>query len=93
MDAVRELKRLLYWQGADDIYLMGKIPGEIAYWPVQSVKAHYWLGLAFQQQGKNIKAITEYKTFLSIWKDADFNSPEIKDAKARITKLRGTAKN
>jgi serine/threonine protein kinase/Flp pilus assembly protein TadD len=91
--AVRELRHLLYWQGADDIYLIGKIPGEIAYWPVQSVRSRYWLGAAYQEQGENVKAISEYKKFLDTWKDADFNSPEIKDAKARIAKLRGVVQN
>jgi serine/threonine protein kinase/Tfp pilus assembly protein PilF len=92
-DAVKELQHLLFWQGANDIYIMGKIPGEIAYWPIQSVKAHYWLGVAYQEQGKNAKAIAEYRKFLDIWKDADFNSPEIKDAKAQITKLNRIARN
>ena len=92
-EAVNELQKLVYWQGTNDIYLMGKIPGEIPYWPIQSVKAHFWLGAAYQKQGKHLKAISEYEKFLDIWKDADFNSPEIKVAKARLAKLEGKVKN
>jgi serine/threonine protein kinase len=92
-EAVNELQNLVYWQGTNDIYLMGKLPGEIAYWPIQSVKAHFWLGAAYLEQGKNAKAILEYKKFLKIWKDADFNSPEIKDAKARVAKLESKVVN
>jgi serine/threonine protein kinase/predicted Zn-dependent protease len=87
-DAEKELNRLLYWSGSTDIYLVGIIPGEITYWPIQSVKARYWLGVAYEQQGKKEKAISEYKKFLDIWKDADFNSPEINDAKVRLAKLK-----
>ena len=51
--------------------------------------AHYWLGVAYEQQGNKEKAINEYKKFMDIWKDADFNSPEMKDAKTRVAKLEG----
>ena len=87
-EAENELNRLLYWSGSTDLYLVGIIPGELTYWPIQSVKARYWLGVAYEQLGKKEKAINEYKNFLNIWKDADFNSPEIKDAKVRVAKLK-----
>ena len=61
------------------------------YWPVAVVKSHYWLGLAYEQKGSKAEAIKEYQTFLNIWKDADFDSPELKDAKSRLSKLTGTA--
>jgi tetratricopeptide (TPR) repeat protein len=60
-------------------------------WPIHSVKAHYWLGVAFEQQGKKEEAMREYRKFLEIWKDADFKSPELEDARARLAKLTGTA--
>jgi serine/threonine protein kinase/tetratricopeptide (TPR) repeat protein len=56
-------------------------------WPFHSVRAHYWLGVAYEQQGQKDKAVTEYKKFLEIWKDADFKSKEIDDAKRRLTQL------
>jgi eukaryotic-like serine/threonine-protein kinase len=60
-------------------------------WPIYSVKAHYWLGVAYEQQGKKEEAMREYRTFLNIWKDADFKSPELDGARARLASLTGTA--
>ena len=87
--AVTEFKRLIYWPSNASIYLLGNIIGSRAYWPIQAVKAHYWLGVAYEKQGQKDKAIKEYENFLDIWKDADFNSPEIKDAKNHVLKLKG----
>jgi serine/threonine protein kinase/tetratricopeptide (TPR) repeat protein len=61
--------------------------------PIGAVKAHYWLGVAYEQQGQKDKAVKSYETFLDIWKNADFKSPEIADAKARLSKLKGMASN
>ncbi|MBL7958820.1 protein kinase [bacterium] len=59
------------------------------YGSVFSVKAHYWLGVAYEKQGEKQKAVAKYETFLRIWKDADFKSNEIDDAKLRLAKLKG----
>jgi len=67
------------------------VPGSETYWPIQAVKAYYWSGVAYEQLDQKEKALREYKEFLDIWKDADFNSPEIKDAKIRVSKLSGVA--
>ncbi|MGH8004476.1 MAG: tetratricopeptide repeat protein [Limisphaerales bacterium] len=58
------------------------------YWPIAAVKAHYWLGVAYEQTGEKEKAQKEYEKFLEIWKDADFNSPELADAKERLARLK-----
>jgi serine/threonine protein kinase/tetratricopeptide (TPR) repeat protein len=89
-EAVSEFQRLIYWPGTGSNYLFGDVIGSIAYWPIQTVKAHYWLGVAFEQQGKKEEAIKEYKKFLDIWKDADFDSPEITDANKRVLRLSDT---
>lgn len=68
------------------------IPGYFEQWPIPAVKAHYWLGVAYEKQGKTDKALNEYTKFLDIWKDADFNSPELNDAKERVLKLRRISK-
>lgn len=60
------------------------------YWPNSSVKSHYWLGVAYETQGKNSLAMKSFETFLNFWKKADFNSPEIADARSRLAKLKGT---
>jgi serine/threonine protein kinase/Tfp pilus assembly protein PilF len=52
-----------------------------------NVKAHYWLGLAYEKSGWVQKAIGQYQTFLNIWKNADSGIAEIGDAKARLTRL------
>lgn len=59
-----------------------------ARWIYNSVKSHYWLGLAHEQKGDKVKAIAEYEEFLNIWKNADFNCPEIKDTRKRTTSLK-----
>ena len=67
------------------------IPGAQTYWPIAAVKAYYWSGVAYEQLGQREKALEEYEEFLDIWKKADFNSPEILDAKTRVAKLKGIA--
>ncbi|MCH7974852.1 MAG: tetratricopeptide repeat protein, partial [Bacteroidetes bacterium] len=86
--AIEEFQRLMYWPGNGDNYIIRNNPGSRFAWPIPAVKTHYWLGVAYEKQGKKDKALSEYKKFLEIWKDADFNSPEINDAKVRITKLK-----
>ena len=41
-------------------------PGSAQYWPISTVKAHYWLGVAYELQGKKQDGIKEYETFLRI---------------------------
>lgn len=60
---------------------------QFAYWPISAVKAHYWLGVAYETQGNLEKAAKEYGTFLRTWKIADFDSPELHDAKRRLAAL------
>jgi tetratricopeptide (TPR) repeat protein len=60
-------------------------------WPIASVKAHYWLGVAYEAQGQNEQALNEFQQFLEIWKAADFDSPEIANAKVRFQKLKRMA--
>ncbi|MEJ2618508.1 MAG: tetratricopeptide repeat protein, partial [Ignavibacteriaceae bacterium] len=85
--ATREFRRLVYWPGNGSTYLFGDVIGAIAYWPVQTVRSHYWLGIIYERQGKKEEAIKEYRKFLNTWKDADFESPEINDANERVSKL------
>ncbi|MBI4429468.1 MAG: tetratricopeptide repeat protein, partial [Ignavibacteriales bacterium] len=59
-----------------------------AYWPISCVKAHYWLGVAYERLSVNENAIKEYETFLETWKNADFPSSELKDANERLSKLK-----
>jgi tetratricopeptide (TPR) repeat protein len=91
-EAIVKFQRLMYWPGGKDFFIAQDIPGARYYWPIQAVRAHYWLGVAYEKQGEKEKAFKEYKKFLEIWKDADFESPEINDAKSQIVKLQGMAK-
>ncbi len=90
-EAIGEFQRLMYWPQNNDDFVIQDLPGADLDWPVPAVKAYYWLGVAYEKQGDKSKAIKEYDKFLEIWKDADFTSPEIIDAKARITVLKGMA--
>ncbi len=53
-----------------------------------AIKAHYWLGQAYEASGWNDKAIDQYETFLDIWKNADSGIVEIDDARERLSKLK-----
>ncbi|MBF8250891.1 MAG: General secretion pathway protein K, partial [Deltaproteobacteria bacterium] len=82
---IHELQRVAIWfpflWGVLSIY-----PTTLA-WPIASVKAHYWLGVAYEARGQNEQALKEFQQFLEIWKEADFDSPEMKDAKVRLQRL------
>ena len=90
-EAITELQRLKYWAGNQETYILLNVPGNFGDWPIPQVKAHYWLGVAYERQGKKDNAIKEFNRFLDIWKDADFKSAEIIDAKARVAKLKNLA--
>ena len=62
------------------------------YWLIANAKAHYWLGIAYEQQGQKDQAIKEYEKFLDIWKDADFTSVELANAKIKLAQLMGQKK-
>jgi len=86
-EAVEELNRLKNWPMDYNLYWNPWATGELCYGYIPNVKAHYWLGVAYEKLGEKEKAIKEYKIFLNTWKDADFNSPELKDAKIRLKEL------
>ena len=85
--AVIQLNRIKNWPLNDQSYQQPIVPGGKYYAYISNVKSHYWLGVAYEKLGEKENAIKEYKTFLNTWKDADFDSPELKDAKARLQKL------
>ncbi len=55
---------------------------------ILTVRVHYWLGQAYEASGWNDKAIQKYEQFLEIWKDADDNIIDLKNAKERLAKLK-----
>ena len=57
-------------------------------WCIWDVKAHYYLGLAFEQTGQIAEAIRELEKFVTIWREADRELAELTDARARLDKLR-----
>jgi tetratricopeptide (TPR) repeat protein/tRNA A-37 threonylcarbamoyl transferase component Bud32 len=56
--------------------------------PIWSVRAHYYLGLAYERSGWDRKAIEQYEEFLKIWKEADPALAEVEDARERLERLR-----
>ncbi len=56
--------------------------------PIWAVKAYYYSGLAYEESGRHQKAIEQYEEFLDIWDDADPGITEVKEARARLIRLR-----
>ncbi|MBI3110294.1 MAG: protein kinase [Ignavibacteriales bacterium] len=87
-EAIHELERVTWWVPFSWFWGEGEWNACTSlYWPIAAVKAHYWLGVAYEELGEKQKADREYEKFLEIWKDADFESVELKDARARLTRL------
>lgn len=59
--------------------------------PVLAVKAYYWLGVAFERTGRTEKAAEQYEIFLDIWRYADRDIYEVKEAKRRLDAIRSAA--
>ena len=53
-----------------------------------SPEYHYSLGKLYEQTGQKEKAVGKYERFLRIWKNADSDIPELKDARKRLAKLK-----
>jgi tetratricopeptide (TPR) repeat protein len=57
-------------------------------YPLWAVKAHYWLGRAYEQLERREDAVAKYEEFLDIWKDADEDIPELQEARERLRVLK-----
>jgi tetratricopeptide (TPR) repeat protein len=89
-EAIDEFQRSTWWVSFDsDLFDLSLFTASSHYKPISTATAHYWLGVAYEQQGDKDKAIKEYKVFLDLWKDADFKSKELEDAKVRLAKMSG----
>ncbi|MBP1648938.1 MAG: Anaphase-promoting complex, cyclosome, subunit 3, partial [Bacteroidetes bacterium] len=86
-EAVEEFERATWWIPISFPPMSLLTLADGLAWPIAAVKAHYWLGVAYEQLGRKNDAAGEYRTFLEIWKDADFPSPEMKDARSRLERL------
>ncbi|UCC44615.1 MAG: protein kinase [Candidatus Zixiibacteriota bacterium] len=58
-------------------------------WVVQITKARYHLARAYEQAGRIDDAITQYDDFLKRWGEADVRLESVKDARARLARLKG----
>ncbi|MFQ5798561.1 MAG: tetratricopeptide repeat protein, partial [Bacteroidota bacterium] len=87
-DAIDELQRATWWSPISFPPLSLSFLPTWANWPIAAVKAHFWLGVAYERKGEKENAIEEYEKFLNLWKDADEGLPEILDAKKRLAALK-----
>jgi len=58
-----------------------------AFCTIYNIKVHYYLGIAYEESRWTDRAVEQYETFLTIWKNADPGIPEVEDAKARLARL------
>ncbi len=58
-----------------------------AYWWPWTIRLPYYLGQAYEGQGRYVEAIAQYRAFVDIWGNADFDCEDIADAQDRIEKL------
>lgn len=68
-------------------YIVRGFADDQSRYPIWSVKAHYYLGLSYERTGKTDKAAREYEEFLSIWKTADWECEDMRDARRRLSAL------
>jgi tetratricopeptide (TPR) repeat protein len=61
---------------------------ERALYPLDAIRAYYYLGLAREDLGRTDEAIEAYEEFLGFWRDGDSKIAEITDAKTRLARLR-----
>ncbi len=61
---------------------------ERAMYPLDSIRAYYYLGLAREDLGRTDEAIEAYEEFLGFWRDGDPKIAEVADAKTRLARLR-----
>ena len=54
-------------------------------------KSFYLTGRIYEKKGDKKLAVENFEKFLSLWKDADKDLPELIDAKSRLAKLKGVA--
>ena len=53
---------------------------------------HFELAKLYEKKGMKEKAIAQYEKFLTLWKNADVEHPEPKDARTRLARLKAPGK-
>jgi len=53
-------------------------------------EAHYRFGRVLEEKDEKGRARVEYEKFLKYWVEADPIHPELKDARARLARLKGS---
>jgi tetratricopeptide (TPR) repeat protein len=51
------------------------------------VKSHFMLGKIYERRGMKAEAIKAYRTFLDLWREADFEVPELSEAEQSLADL------
>jgi tetratricopeptide (TPR) repeat protein len=71
--------------------LLSRYDSPRAFYGIWSVRAHYYLGTAYEQSGRIDEAVLQYEEFLRIWKNADPGTPLIEEARERMAALKSEA--
>jgi tetratricopeptide (TPR) repeat protein len=59
--------------------------------PFYYPKSYYLAGIIYEKKRDKKLAIENFEKFLTLWKDADKDLPELIDAKSRLAKVKGVA--
>jgi cytochrome c-type biogenesis protein CcmH/NrfG len=54
---------------------------------VEGATSHYYLGIAYEQQGRLDRARDQYRIFAKLWEDADPGREELTDTRRRLEAL------
>jgi len=75
-------KAVELFQRLSSIYYSGRLTN-----PIDDVKLHYYLGMAYEKSRWKDRAAQEYQTFLDLWKYADPGLESVSDARRRLARL------
>ena len=75
---------------ATELYedILSRLNANRLFFGIWDVQARYYLARCYELSGNKTRAIEEYEKFLTIWKEADFTSHLVQEARTNLIRLR-----